>query len=392
MSENDLAAMLSENETLFVEHKTGLGGQGYQVAKAVCSFANTLGGWVLIGVTDSKPNEGTEDGWEPVAANKLTDRVREALKDNRVDPIPPFAATVKAYGAAQARIGIVRVYESSDAPHVMSNGQVFVRSVAEDSDRRRIYRAGGVETQSVLLSLVERGRRGVAEAKQRIEGPFPPDFAPRAVGMKSELGGLRVDGPRIILRAVPVTTSTFADWAVSPAGKAALLGSVRKLAGVPDGVHPELTTDAVGLAATQRTLGGAPTGGVTPEVGAVAVALDAAGVVGASRSFGVQTPRLAPLDWPLSQLAERVIIPLLTCVVSLLEASESFGRSVLQLDVGYIADAVQIVAEDGARRGVPSLSLGGTLTLPIAHGEIEQLATRWAQDLGRSAGLETLRA
>jgi len=47
VSEDDLAAMLSENETLLVEHKTRLGGQGYQVAKAVRSFANTLGGWLL---------------------------------------------------------------------------------------------------------------------------------------------------------------------------------------------------------------------------------------------------------------------------------------------------------------------------------------------------------
>jgi len=97
VSEDDLAAMLSENETLFVEHKAGLREQGYQVAKAVCSVANTLGGWLLIGVTDREPDEGTEDGWDPVAAHELTDRVREALKNNRVDPIPPFAATVKSH-------------------------------------------------------------------------------------------------------------------------------------------------------------------------------------------------------------------------------------------------------------------------------------------------------
>lgn len=52
--------MLDENETLFVEHKTALGGKGFQIAKAMCSFANTLGGWVLIGVTEAQPNAGPD--------------------------------------------------------------------------------------------------------------------------------------------------------------------------------------------------------------------------------------------------------------------------------------------------------------------------------------------
>ena len=40
---DDVAAMLSENETLFVEHKANIGAEAFQVAKAMCSFANTLG-------------------------------------------------------------------------------------------------------------------------------------------------------------------------------------------------------------------------------------------------------------------------------------------------------------------------------------------------------------
>jgi len=126
------------------------------VAKAICSFANTLGGRVLIGVTNGQPNAGEADGREPVEAFELTDRVRQALQANRVDPVPAFAATVRDIGDPPQPVAITRVYESDDAPHVIRNGQVFVRSVAEDQMRNRVYRPGGVETQSVLIDLVER--------------------------------------------------------------------------------------------------------------------------------------------------------------------------------------------------------------------------------------------
>jgi hypothetical protein len=42
LAAEDLASMLSENETLFVEH---IGGLETAAAEALCSFANTLGGW-----------------------------------------------------------------------------------------------------------------------------------------------------------------------------------------------------------------------------------------------------------------------------------------------------------------------------------------------------------
>lgn len=62
-SEDTLKALLAESETLFVEHKADIAkGEGYQLAKAVASFANTLGGWVLVGVEDGgKPISG----WTP---------------------------------------------------------------------------------------------------------------------------------------------------------------------------------------------------------------------------------------------------------------------------------------------------------------------------------------
>jgi hypothetical protein len=42
----DVRRMLGLNETLFVEHKGA--DPRYPLAKAVASFANQLGGWVLV--------------------------------------------------------------------------------------------------------------------------------------------------------------------------------------------------------------------------------------------------------------------------------------------------------------------------------------------------------
>ena len=386
---DDLRVMLEEGETLFVEHKTALRGEGFQVAKAICSFANTLGGWVLLGVTDAQPNAGAANGWKAVAPHELTDRVREALRDNRVDPIPAFAATVKTYGSDDLPIGVIRVYESADSPHVMGNGQVLVRSVAQDTNAARVYRPGGIETQSVLLALVERGRHGIAEAEQKVNGPWPPFFAPCSVGMKRSMSDLLVEGPRLIVRAAPVTSATLADWAVSQAGKDALFDVLRRLAGVGQDVSPELRTDATGLAATQRTTGGSPET-PTPEWGTVAAAVDAAGVIAVSRTFGVSEPRGPVLEWTLNELRDRVVGPVLTATAALLQASESCGRSVMRLDVGYISHAVTLLS-DGPARSVPSMQLSGQLTLPAGAGEIAALAARWIDDLGRSAGFETLR-
>lgn len=60
MSPGDLDRMLELDESLFVEHKGDLGDESnYGLAKAISAFANTLGGWLLLGVTNGKPHGST---------------------------------------------------------------------------------------------------------------------------------------------------------------------------------------------------------------------------------------------------------------------------------------------------------------------------------------------
>jgi hypothetical protein len=74
----------------FVEHKGA--DPDYQLAKAVASFANQLGGWVLVNVGQGKDPRplGALPGWITKAASPI-DAVRDRL-DGRVHPMPPFEA------------------------------------------------------------------------------------------------------------------------------------------------------------------------------------------------------------------------------------------------------------------------------------------------------------
>lgn len=376
--------MLAENETLFVEHKSGAGHEGYQVAKAICSFANSLGGWVLIGVTDGRPSAGEEGGWEPAAATDLTDRVREILKAQGVDPIPGFAATVRdAAGDPPKPVGIVRVYESSDAPHVMGNGQVFVRSVAEDSNRQRIYTPGGVETQVVLADLVRRGERGITLARERLEKGHCQALL-GALGYRWAAGGewQRPIGS-VAIRGAPVTTSRLGDWAVSESAYIALKSATQRLCGRHD-VEPVLEAGVSHLA-TSVSAEADYAGTIRHRNSTTSV--DCAGVVGAAVSFGYSTPPIDPETLTLSEFIDVLVRPVLTAVIEILELGELHGRTLLQLDIERL-DQVATLDETGVLKPAPSLPIGGEISTPSADEdvEVESLLARWRGDIGRAAG------
>ena len=73
--------LVREGETLFVERKERDPKVGF--GSTVASFANTLGGWLLIGVDD----DGNVVGYEPPGRASLQDYVRDVLR-RQVDPMP----------------------------------------------------------------------------------------------------------------------------------------------------------------------------------------------------------------------------------------------------------------------------------------------------------------
>ncbi len=61
LTPEDLERMLELDETLFVEHKSDLRPDStYNVASCMASFANTLGGWLLLG---RAPGQARRRAW-----------------------------------------------------------------------------------------------------------------------------------------------------------------------------------------------------------------------------------------------------------------------------------------------------------------------------------------
>jgi len=114
MSSGDLDRMLELDESLFVEHKSDLGDEtNYGLAKAISAFANTLGGWLLLGVTNGKPHGSTATWTSRGDGPTLVDSIRDRLR-GEVDPLPAFEARVVDH--PEGPVGVVRVYESADTP------------------------------------------------------------------------------------------------------------------------------------------------------------------------------------------------------------------------------------------------------------------------------------
>lgn len=109
MDGDDVKKMLNLGETLFVEHKKdeSPAGDDLVLQKAVSAFANTYGGWLLLGVENSRPT-GAAGRWLPDGQSnvEITDDVRQRLR-GWVDPLPVFEARVVLTDLGP--VGVVRV-------------------------------------------------------------------------------------------------------------------------------------------------------------------------------------------------------------------------------------------------------------------------------------------
>jgi hypothetical protein len=272
--------MRQENETLFVEFKSSVDGDGYKVAEAVASFSNTLGGWVLVGLRD----DGTPSGW--VAPQNLTDRVRQILA-RWLDPLPAFAARLCDHDGDL--IGLVRVYELADAPHVLKNGKVVVRSVAEVRKQTQVYRPGGVDTQLVLRQLAERGRRAIPDARDHLDTTWSIQ---QAIGITEDGTGPRM-AQNVAVRAVPLVGDRLEDLAVFTAGRELLDEALLELAQLDEAANTTLRPSASGLVCEIEP-GSHLLDGVSPIPRTAITAADAAGVVAVAFRFHIQRPSQPP--------------------------------------------------------------------------------------------------
>lgn len=134
--------LIARGEPGGVERKAAIP-KGDGLCPSVAAFANTHGGWILLGVDDA----GAIVGWRPPGRAQIHDHLREQLRG--VDPMPAF--TAELVDTVDGPVGVLHVPESAIKPHVVrERGVVYER---EPGGNRPI------DSQAKLLALAPRPAR-----------------------------------------------------------------------------------------------------------------------------------------------------------------------------------------------------------------------------------------
>ena len=116
MQKKELLKIIKSGEALKVEFKSSASNLD-RIGEIVCSFANSRGGDILIGVSDDRQIVGVEVGRQTV------ERIVDIIVDNSDPKIYPEVTAV-SIGAKQ--IIAIKVNESHDKPHLYQ-GRAFIR-------------------------------------------------------------------------------------------------------------------------------------------------------------------------------------------------------------------------------------------------------------------------
>lgn len=363
LDEESLRRLVAEGESLFVERKQQEPTGGF--GPAMASFANTLGGWLLVGVGD----EGALKGYEP-GAGDFTDKLRHKVS-RQVDPLPPFAADVRQLDGV--KIGVIRVLESADTPHiVVGDGSVPIR---EPGGLRRI------QSHAELLELAKRGEQARRDARERLHSlPYALskiEPAPR----ETKTLDLTPDPRQFVVRLAPLTRPEgFADRLLATQFGREAREASRELFDAPTPPNPayresEGRFDQRGFTFTTTQAGmGERT----------SVIADAGGILATRIEFpDAQSTTIRP------ELTEETIASLLMAAAKLFRGLGAQGRAIGHVLVrGF--EGVGLTHQRAGSGLVPSnhIQIGIEVTLPPDNDELSEVAHRAVNELARAAGLE----
>jgi Putative DNA-binding domain len=157
--QDDLQKLIEKevSEGYFVEYKSDIP-TAAKIAKSIASFANTYGGWLIVGVSTNDDNVPCEIGGidRAIHGDPLS-KIRDAIKAH-VDPVPVF--WIRSIDRDDGRVVlIVHVPDAQEMPFIHSDGRVY----------RRVHDASGPvpETDRYALDrIVDQGRRSVEKFKE----------------------------------------------------------------------------------------------------------------------------------------------------------------------------------------------------------------------------------
>ena len=134
LAPGDLAVLRAVPESWYVEYKL-LIGDAKTLAKSLGAFANTYGGWLIVGVEESEGAEKTAQNFPGLDGDELSlllQRLSSSI-DGNLRPVPHFEHRVvsgpcEAVGLNESRsVVVVHVPMSVHTPHLQSDGRVYQR-------------------------------------------------------------------------------------------------------------------------------------------------------------------------------------------------------------------------------------------------------------------------
>lgn len=171
---SDLQKLIDRSvaEGYFIEYKS-IPPANEKMGKSIASFANTYGGWYIVGVTTDAHNVANAiSGFDPALCPDPIARIREVIKSH-ISPSPMFFAQVVTL-ANNNLVLVVYVPDGQDSPFISRDGRIYRRrhdssDPIPETDRYAIDR------------LVEQGRRSQKEFARfcRDERVFSKDESKR---------------------------------------------------------------------------------------------------------------------------------------------------------------------------------------------------------------------
>jgi hypothetical protein len=319
--------------------------------------------------------------------------------------VPAFEAKVMTL-SDDARVGVVRIYESTDTPHVsIRTGAVYVREPAGDRDAaatskpgpgrhdERVYRAVQIRSRAQLLELAERSKLAAQRVSDLLDPRQPLPLIAAHLPMNLEpipKGGLQPKfgtTPAIVVRLAPLTLSPrFQGWATTADCSSALLAGSETLSGRkglgPEWVVPDPSGAAVTVAVNDSGIH-ADGAGLALSASAYLV-LDGAGVAGAAFSLSPPEDERRRSWHRLEELVD-LIEPPITAAANLLRAGEFLGRARCQIDLLQIPRVFFL--EHAGEKGRSWVPTSSDLPIPAEPEQIRAIAHRAANALWRSAGV-----
>ena len=140
---------IDDDETFFIEFKEE-NIRNTQLTKEISAFAKSFGGYILLGVNDSKKIVGCSNIWTELKINTII--------CNGISPTPHF--DIKKFDLKNSKkLYIIKVEEGTNPPYITNDGYIYHR-VSSSSDR--------VKDANTLNNLYLRNQNNIKKIEDKI--------------------------------------------------------------------------------------------------------------------------------------------------------------------------------------------------------------------------------